>query len=194
MSNHDPSNSIQTRSGSRYTRSDYTTETTENLGNSSFVELHNSSGIVVADEDFEKTVLIPSNSDPPAGELQTPFKSASDKFIEEARLQSANPYHVKDVCPICTSPVTEDQHGLECESCFIWHHCACQNIADDEYIRMQNNHDDRWICHQCQEKEPGYHTGGGANPKHAGICHLGMGKNGEKWGKMGQIKNFEIHV
>ena len=35
---------------------------------------------------------------------------------------------------------------------------------------------------------------GGANPKHAGICHLGMGKNGEKWGKMGQIKNFEIHV
>ena len=36
--------------------------------------------------------------------------------------------------------------------------------------------------------------GGGANPKQAGICHLGMGKNGEKWGKMGQIKNFEIHV
>ena len=35
---------------------------------------------------------------------------------------------------------------------------------------------------------------GGGNPKHAGICHLGMGKNGEKWGKMGQIKNFEIHV
>ena len=35
---------------------------------------------------------------------------------------------------------------------------------------------------------------GGANPKHAGICHLGMGKNGEKWGKMGQMKNFEIHV
>ena len=35
---------------------------------------------------------------------------------------------------------------------------------------------------------------GGANPKHAGICHLGMGKNGEKWGKMGQIKNFENHV
>ena len=30
-------------------------------------------------------------------------------------------------------------------------------------------------------------SGGGANPKHAGICHLGMGKNGEKWGKMGQI-------
>ena len=37
-------------------------------------------------------------------------------------------------------------------------------------------------------------SSGGANPKHAGICHLGMGKNGEKWGKMGQIKNFEIHV
>ena len=26
--------------------------------------------------------------------------------------------------------------------------------------------------------------GGGANPKHAGICHLGMGKSGEKWGKL----------
>ena len=25
--------------------------------------------------------------------------------------------------------------------------------------------------------------GGGANPKHAEICHLGMGKSGEKWGK-----------
>ena len=37
-------------------------------------------------------------------------------------------------------------------------------------------------------------TAGGSNPKHAGICHLGMGKNGEKCGKMGQIKDFEIHV
>ena len=44
-------------------------------------------------------------------------------------------------------------------------------------------------------------TGGGANPKHAGICHLGMGKNGEKWGKWGKFKtskfifreNFQIN-
>ena len=92
MSTHDPSNSIQTRSGSKYTRSDYTTETTGNLGNSSFVELHNSSEIDIADEDFEKTVLIPSDNDPQIGDFQTPFKSASDKFIEEARLLSAKPY------------------------------------------------------------------------------------------------------
>ena len=32
-----------------------------------------------------------------------------------------------------------------------------------------------------------HNGGGGGNPKHAEICHLGMGKNGEKWGKMGQI-------
>ena len=78
MSKHDPSNSIQTRSGSRYIRSDHTTETTENLGNSSFVELHNSSGIEIAVEDSEKTVLIPSNSDPQTGYLGRPFNSASD--------------------------------------------------------------------------------------------------------------------
>ena len=33
--------------------------------------------------------------------------------------------------------------------------------------------------------------GGVVNPKHAGIYHLGMGKNGEKWGKMGQKKSGE---
>ena len=152
------SNSIQTRSGSRYTRSEYTTETTENTGNGSFVELHNSSEIDIAGEEFETTVLIPTNSDPQTGDLRTPLKSETDKFIEEARLQSTKPYRVKDVCPKCSSPVTEDQHGLECESCFIWHHCACQDISDDEYIQMQNNHDDRWICLQCQQKEASYHT------------------------------------
>ena len=65
--------------------------------------------------------------------------------------------------------------------------CACK-VTTIHRAKILCNLSFRLLC------KNGTKLKGGANPKHAGICHLGMGKNGEKWGKMGQIKNFEIHV
>ena len=46
------------------------------------------------------------------------------------------------------------------------------NEHGSNYLRPEvYKHDD--VCVQLKEKL------GGANPKHAGICHLGMGKTGE---------------
>ena len=56
-------------------------------------------------------------------------------------------------CPHCNQQVVKDENGLECESCIIWFHSQCQGMLQDEYTRLVNHPDERWICNSCREIE-----------------------------------------
>jgi hypothetical protein len=86
----------------------------------------------------------------------------TEAAIDEARKQSDIHNQQLEqpnfICPDCNVSVKSNDKGLECESCFFWHHSYCQGISEQEYIRMQSEPDERWVCKPCEIKESNYNT------------------------------------
>lgn len=55
---------------------------------------------------------------------------------------------VKFLCIICCKPVTSNQDGVECSTCYLWCHQSCDGISKEEYITLLtfDTSDDDWFC------------------------------------------------
>lgn len=51
-------------------------------------------------------------------------------------------------CGKCSSPVTDDQNGLQCDTCNMWFHAPCQRVGNSLYDYLSNSNCS-WHCTTC---------------------------------------------
>ena len=51
-------------------------------------------------------------------------------------------------CGKCSSPVTDDHQGLQCDTCNIWFHAPCQRVGNMLYDYLSNSNCS-WHCIKC---------------------------------------------
>ena len=61
---------------------------------------------------------------------------------------SENPGPTRFPCGKCQKSVKRNQRGIQCESCFLWHHAKCIAMPVSEYNYLSNSSDD-WYCYLC---------------------------------------------
>ena len=55
----------------------------------------------------------------------------------------------KEDCNECKKKVTENENGLQCESCEEWYHTKCLKVPDDVYVFLMGNRNFHWLCSNC---------------------------------------------
>lgn len=62
-----------------------------------------------------------------------------------------------DICPVCTTPVLDEDPGLACEGkCKRWFHAACVNVSHSEYLFIQRLSSNlKYFCSPCFAVTPG---------------------------------------
>lgn len=58
----------------------------------------------------------------------------------------------KDTCKRCTRRVKDNEPGLECDNCTVWHHKKCERVDDDVYEMLKREKDMMWFCSTCNPK------------------------------------------
>ena len=48
-------------------------------------------------------------------------------------------------CGKCYSPVTDEQQGLQCDTCNVWFHASCQRVGNTVYDYLSNSNCS-WHC------------------------------------------------
>ena len=56
--------------------------------------------------------------------------------------------NVKDPCGICSRKVKSDHKAIQCDSCDLWVHIACNGNSEEEYELLKNDDGD-WHCVVC---------------------------------------------
>jgi hypothetical protein len=51
-------------------------------------------------------------------------------------------------CSVCLLYVRNNQKGILCDICEVWHHARCVDINQFDYDRLSNS-DEHWYCITC---------------------------------------------
>lgn len=56
-----------------------------------------------------------------------------------------------DICPLCETEVGDDDKGLVCNLCDMWHHAKCEKMSDEVYKFLSDNEVSsvHWYCNKC---------------------------------------------
>lgn len=64
-----------------------------------------------------------------------------------------NPGPARFPCTVCTHPVHDDQHGIQCDGCMEWTHAGCANVSVDFYNQLEAKVEFSWHCPLCLFQE-----------------------------------------
>ena len=69
-------------------------------------------------------------------------------FIITSNMDSDSTQNPTFPCGKCSSPVTDDHQGLQCDTCNIWFHTPCQRVGNMLYDYLSNSNFS-WHCIKC---------------------------------------------
>ena len=58
---------------------------------------------------------------------------------------------IKYPCGICSKSVKKNQKAIQCDSCDLWVHTACNGVSDTNYENLKTD-PDPWFCLVCSLK------------------------------------------
>ena len=69
-------------------------------------------------------------------------------FVITGNMDSDSTQNPTFPCGKCSSPVTDDHQGLQCDTCSIWFHAPCQRVGNMLYDYLSNSNYS-WHCIKC---------------------------------------------
>lgn len=68
------------------------------------------------------------------------------------RKKDEGPPHAHDVCKHCRRRVNQDDDGILCDDCNLWHHAHCEKVGEQMFRAIEKGELNLWFCEKCSKR------------------------------------------